>query len=299
MGSGDAQGQSGAQPPPRPQLSEPGWAAALQAWQLLRPCLLRTEVGERGRLGLPSARVRAAPIPAPAGSNTPHPQGSGLPAPRGCSPDAETLVSAPGLPTLSSQPLPLPAAPAFPGLLHDQVDQVLSPGCTPTSADPSEPGPGPTGTGALLGGAGWVRLLGPSLPPCPSSGIWGAFWEPGLACLSSRTPAATLQTRSLSSARSVGTSSCRQSSRCHGPLGPGHCLLQRGGGLWKESRGVLWSSRQPPALTWPFVPGFGLGSGYPPSTCACRPSCQPVGPPPAPCTCPPVHLAFPARLSQC
>ena len=65
-----------------------------------------------------------------------------------------------------------------PGLLHDQVDQVLSPGCTPTSADPSEPGPGPTGTGALLGGAGWVRLLGPSLPPCPSSGIWGAFWKP-------------------------------------------------------------------------------------------------------------------------
>ena len=140
--------------------------------------------------------------------------------------------------------------------------------------------------------------MGPGLPPRPSSGVWGAFWEPGLACLSSRASAA-LQTRSLSSAHSVGTSICRQSSRCHGPPGPRSLPPAAGRGAVEGKPQRPRSSRQPPSLTWPFLPSFGLESRCPPSTCARHPSCQPVGPPPASCACLPVRLSFPARLSRC
>lgn len=89
-------------PAPRSTALRARLGGCSSAWQLLRPCLLQTEVGERGA---ESAQRKGPgnPHSSPCRS-TPPPPGPRAPSPS-CSPDAETLVSALGSPTLSSQPL--------------------------------------------------------------------------------------------------------------------------------------------------------------------------------------------------
>ena len=173
-------------------------------------------------------RVWAAPIPAPPGSNAP-PPGLGAPSPQGCSPDAETLVSAPGLPNLSCQHPPRPR----------------SPQCLPSQ------------------GCSMIRLtrFHPQEPPSSS-----LFW--GLGCVLGARLGLPLQQgpnrRPADSQPLIcpqhGTGTCRQSSRCQGPPRPrslppaaGRGAMEGKPGCCPEQPSATRSHLALPAQLWPGV----------------------------------------------
>lgn len=219
-------------------------------------------------------RVRAAPIPAPAGSNTP-PPGLGAPRPQGCSPDAETLVSAPGLLTLSSQP-PLPSLQHLPFQdcsmirltrfrpqgAHLPLQTHQSRAQAPQAQGHSSAGRGGTGC--------WARAS--LLAPLPGSGVrfgsqaWPASPagpQPPCRLAASHQPTVWAQ------------ASAGRAPAVMDPLGPGHCLLRRGGGLWRESRSVPGAAVSHPVSPGPSCPALAWSPGArPPRVPATRPASQ-------------------------